>query len=165
MVEGSVIAVKGDDMKEIEAHIREWIGKISTVRPELGGFSVCPFASTAKIKIIECQSKDIEPINGFDVIFYVVEEWFDLQSIQYWVNFYNKLYPEYIFLEDHANYNTFINGIQTNNGKYNLILAQKRDKLRKHRRILRDLGYYAHWNDEYLREILGEDYETIRNSG
>lgn len=152
-------------MNQVEAHIREWIAKISKIRPELGGFSVCPYASTAKIQIIECLAEDIEPIEGFDVVFYVVEDYFDLASIQYWVNFYNNLYDEYIFLEDHAGYNTFINGIQTNNGKYNLILQQNREKLRKHRQVLRDLGYYSHWNDEMMREILGEDYEIVKKSG
>lgn len=148
-------------MNEVEAHIRDWVEKISTVRPELGGFSVCPFASKAKTTIIECMAEDIVPVSGYDVIFYVVEDYFDLQSLQYWVSFYNNLYNEYIFLEDHAGYNTYINGIQSNNGKYNLILMQKREKLRKHRQILRDLGYYAHWNDEMMREILGEDYEKL----
>jgi hypothetical protein len=152
-------------MKEIEAHIREWVEKISTVRPELGGFSACPYASKANYTIIETLAEDIMPIDGYDVVFYVVEDYFDLQSVQYWVDFYNSLYDEYIFLEDFAGYNTFINGIQTNNGKYNLILMQHREKLRKHRQILRDLGYYAHWNDAMMREILGEDYEMVKKSG
>lgn len=152
-------------MSQVEAHIKEWIEKISHIRPELGGFSICPFASTAKYLITESLAEDIMPVTGYDVVFYVVEDYFDLQSLQFWVKFYNDLYPEYIFLEDHAEYDTFINGIQTNNGKYNLILAQNREKLRKHRNILRDLGYYAHWNDEMMQEILGEDYEKLGFSG
>jgi len=152
-------------MSEVEAHIREWVAKISKYRPELSGFAVCPFASTAKTTIIECLAEDIMPISGYDVVFYVVEDYFDLQSVQFWVNYYNNLYDEYIFLEDHASYNSYINGIQTNNGRYNLILMQNRDKLRKHRQILRDLGYYAHWNDEMMREVLGEDYEMVNTSG
>jgi len=152
-------------MGEIEAHIREWVARIAKVRPELGGFSVCPYASSAKIQIIECCAEDIEPVSGFDVVFYVVEDYFDLQSIQYWVDFYNRMYDEHLFLEDHAGYNTYINGIQTNNGKYNLILMQNREKLRKHRQILRNLGYYAHWNDEMMREILGDDYEIVKKQG
>lgn len=152
-------------MTEIEAHIDNWIRNVSKVRPELGGFSVCPFASTAKYTIIETLSEDIMPVTGYDVVFYVVEDYFDLQSVQFWVDFYNKLYPEYIFLEDHASYDSYINGVQTNNGKYNLILMQSREKLRKHRHILQNIGYYSHWNDEYLKEILGDDYEIVKKSG
>lgn len=152
-------------MNEIEAHIREWIEKVSKVRPELGGFSVCPYASTAKIQIVETLAEDIMPISGCDVVFYVIEDYFDLQSVQFWVDYYNRVYDEYIFLEDHATTNSYINGIQTNNGKFNLILMQDRGKLRKHRQILRNLGYYAHWNDEMMREILGDDYEIVKESG
>lgn len=143
----------------IEAHIREWVEKISIIRPELGGFSVCPFASTAKIKIIECNIEDIIPVSGYDVVFYAVEDYLDLASIQFWAKFYSNLYDEYIFLEDCAGYETFIRGIPTNNGKYNLILMQNREKLRKHRHILRGLGYYTYWDNDMLREILADDYE------
>lgn len=152
-------------MQEIEAHIREWIAKVSEVRPELGGFSVCPFASSAKIQIVETLAEDIIPITGYDVVFYVIEDYFDLQSVQFWVDYYNKQHPEYIFLEDHASTNSYIKGIQTNNGKFNLILMQSREKLRRHREILRKSGYYAHWNDEMMREILGDDYEIAKISG
>lgn len=152
-------------MNEIEAHIKEWIEKISKFRPELEGFSVCPFASKAKYTIIECKAEDIIPISGYDVLFYVIEDYFDLQSVEFWVNYYNKKYHEYIFLEDHATSNSYINGVQTNNGKYNLILAQNREDLRKNRQKLSMSGYYHHWNDEYMREILGDDYEMVKNSG
>ena len=123
----------------IEAHIREWIEKISTICPDLGDFSVYSFASTATIKIIECNVEDIIPVQGYDVVFYVVEDYLDLASIQFWVKFYNDLYDKYVFLEDCAGYETFIEGVQTNNGKYNLILMQNREKLREHRHILRNL--------------------------
>ena len=36
---------------------------------------------------------------------------------------------------------------------------QNREKLRKHRQILRNLGYYTYWDDDMLREILADDYE------
>lgn len=146
-------------MREVEAHIGEWIEKISIIHPKLGNFSVCPYASAAKYTIIECNVEDIVPVKGYDVVFYVVEDYLDLTSIQYWVNFYNNLFNEYVFLEDCATYDTFLSGIQTNNGKYNLILMQNREKLRKHRHILRNLGYYENWDDDMLREILADDYE------
>lgn len=152
-------------MSEVEAHISEWVEKVSTVRAELGGFSICPYASTAKYKIVECLAEDIMPISGYDVVFYVVEDYFDLPSVQFWVNFYNNLYDDYLFFEDCASYNTFVGGIQTNNGKYNLILMQDKEHLRKNRERLAKTGYYHHWNDAYLREILGDDYEMVKKSG
>lgn len=152
-------------MTEIEQHIQEWIEKVSKVRPELQGFSICPFAKKAKYAVIETLAEDIMPISGYDVVFYVVEDYFDLPSVQFWVDFYNKLHEEWLFFEDCASYNTYIGGVQTNNGKYNLILMQNKEDLRKNREKLAKTGYYHHWNDTYLREILGDDYDIIEKTG
>jgi hypothetical protein len=143
-------------MNAVEAHIQEWIKKVSVTHSELGDISICSFAASANTKIVECNVEDIIPVEGYDVVFYVVEDYLDLQSVQFWVSYYNKLYTDYIFLEDHATYDSYIKGIQTNNGKYNLILMQDRKKLLKHREILRETGYYSHWNAEMLKEILGQ---------
>ena len=152
-------------MNEIQIHIDEWVEKISKIHPELNGFAVCPYAKSAKYTIINCRIEDIIPVTGYDVVFYVVEDYLDLQAIQYWVNFYNQLYVKYVFLEDHADYDTYINGIQTNNGKYNLILMQNTQKLHNSREILSVTKYYTHWSDDMLREILADDYELIAKSG
>jgi len=152
-------------MLEIEEHIRDWISKISKIRPELGNFSVCPFSSSASYKIIKSPIDDIIPINGFDVVIFVVEDYLDVDAIQMWCEIYNTIYKEYIFLEDCAHYHTFINGVQTNNGEYNLILCQSREKLRQSREILANSGYYEHWSDSMLKEILGDDYKVVKKSG
>lgn len=152
-------------MKEVEVHINEWIEKISKLQPELNGFSICPYAKSANYTIIHCRVEDIIPVADYDVVFYVVDDYTDLQTIQYWVKFYNQLYTQYIFLEDHADYDTYINDIQTNNGKYNLILMQDLQKLRNSREILSNTEYYTHWSDDMLREILADDYELITKSG
>jgi hypothetical protein len=85
--------------------------------------------------------------------------------VQKWVEYHNDLCSDYLFFEDCASYDTYIGGIQSNNGKYNLILAQPREKLRKFREKLAKTPYYTHWSDEYLREILGDDYDLVQKSG
>ena len=152
-------------MHEIEEYVKEWISKISQIRPELGNFAICPFSSAATYKIVEAPIDDIMPITGCDVVIFVVEDYLDADAIQMWCEIYNTIYPKYIFLEDCGNYHTFINGIQTNNGKYNLLLCQSKQKLRQSRQILAESGYYEHWNDAMLKEILGEDYEIAKKSG
>ena len=62
-----------------------------------------------------------------------------------------------------GSYDTFIHGVQTNNGKYNLILAQPTQKLRKFRESLAKTEYYDLWDDDYLKEILGDDYDIVNN--
>ena len=148
-----------------EAHIREWIRKVSILRPELGGFAVCPYASNAKYKIVECQIDDIEPIEGYDVVIFIVEDYHSVEDILDWVESYNKIYENWEFFEDCAEKISFVGDIQSNNGLYNLILAQPKAKLRKLREILGNTKYYDYWNDDYMRKILGDDYDLVKKQG
>ena len=73
-----------------------------------------------------------------------------------------------IFLEDAAEKPSYVGEIQSNNGIYNLILMQNRDKLRKMREKLGSTQYYDYWSDNFLREVLADDYELVqkeRNNG
>ena len=142
-------------------YILNWIQEVSKMRPELGGFAVCPYAKSASYEIIDTDVKEIRPVDEYDVIIFIVEDDLCLEEIQKWVEFYNDKYPSWKFFEDCSSYDTYINGIQTNNGKYNLILAQPIDKLRKFREKLAKTNYYSYWDDEYLKEILEEEYKLI----
>ena len=148
-----------------EAHIREWIRKVSILRPELGGFAVCPYASNAKYKIVECQIDDIEPIEGYDVVIFIVEDYHSVEDILDWVESYNKIWEEWEFYGDCAEKISFVGEIQSNNGLFNLILAQPKAKLKKFREILGNTKYYDYWDDDYMREILGDDYDLVRKQG
>lgn len=152
-------------MNQKEAHIRNWIKEVSKLRPELSNFAICPFASTANFKIVECSIDDIEPLDGFDVVIFIVEDDLTAKDIDQWVDIYNKVYKTWDFFKDCGSYSTYISGVQTNNGLYNLILAQPNEKLKKYREKLAQTDYYDHWDDSYLREILGDDYEIVKNSG
>jgi len=150
-------------MSEKEKHILNWIRDVSKIREELNGFAICPFAANAKYKIIECSAEEIIPIDGYQVIIYIVEDYFDLESVQFWVEYYNSKYKDWKFFEDCGRYDTYIQGVRTNNGKYNLILSQPTQKLRQFREKLSKTSYYNLWNDEYLKEILEDDYDIIKN--
>lgn len=149
-----------EDPKDIAAkvveHIEQWIESVSQAHPELGGFSICPFAKKAKYKIVFCSIDAIQPEDPYDVIIYVIDEP-ELEVIQEWVEKYNKKYSDWLFFEDCASYDTYINGIQTNNGKYNLILGQPKEKLRKFRDILKKTNYYSYWSKEYYDEIMSSE--------
>ena len=58
----------------------------------------------------------------------------------------------------------FLTEFRHNNGKYNLMLCQSKAKLRQHREILAKSGYYAHWNDAMMQEILENDYEIVKTA-
>ena len=133
--------------------IENWIHHISQPRSELGDFAICPFAKNSIYKIIECPIDSIEPIDGYEVIVYIVEET-ELETINQWVEHYNTKYPDWKFFEDCADYNTFINGVQTNNGIHNLIIGQPKKKLLQFREALKKTNYYSHWTKEYYKEIV-----------
>jgi hypothetical protein len=148
-------------MNPIRSDIINWIKSVSEHRPELDGFSVCPYASGSKFEIIECAADKIEPIDGYDVIIFVIEDEFSLEEVQKWVSYHNQKHKDWSFFEDCRDYDTFISGIKTNNGKYNLILGQPKEKLRKFREKLAKTDYYNHWDEEYLQEILENDIELL----
>lgn len=155
-------------MNEKEVYIRQWAKDVAKEREELGGFSVCPYASNSKTKVIECPIDDIVPEPGYDVIVFIVDDLWNLDQVKKWVEIYNEKFQYYTFFEDCASQPTFINGIQTNNKRFNLILCQSKKKLSSIRKKLAKTEYYTYWNEEYLKQILGDDYESVmteENSG
>lgn len=149
-------------MTEKEAYIYEWIREVSKERPELGGLPICPYALKSKSLIIDTTIDDIVPQEGYDVIIFIVEDSLNINDILKWVEIYNKKYSDYLFLEDCASKNTFINGVKTNNQKFNLILCQSTTKLKKFREQLAKTEYYSYWSEDYLKEILGDDRKLVK---
>lgn len=149
-------------MTEKEAYIRKWAADVAKERKELGGFALCPYASSSKTKIIESAIDSIEPISGYDVVVFIVDDFWKLNQVKKWVDVYNEKYPYYKFFEDCASQPTFINGVQTNNKKYNLILCQSKKKLRAFRKKLAETEYYNYWTQEYLEEVVGDDLDLLK---
>ena len=148
---------------EKSKYILRWIQEISKIRPELGNFSICPYASGANFSIQEQKLSQITPNDDFDVIINIVEDDIDANFLYEAVDDYNQNYPNYKFIADHGKTNTYIQGIQTNNGKYNLVLCQSRNELTEARKKLTTTNYYDYWDKNYLKEVLEDDYGTIRD--
>ena len=149
--------------EEKNRYILEWIRKISKLRPELGNFSICPYASGANFSIQEQKLCQIVPNSDFDVIIHIVEDNIDANFLYDAVDDYNSNYPDYKFIADHGKTKTYIQGIQTSNGKYNLVLCQPRKELTEARKKLAKTDYYNHWDKNYLKEVLEEDYGLIKD--
>jgi predicted MPP superfamily phosphohydrolase len=147
----------------IENDLRQWIDSITTSNPDLSGFSICPFAKNNTYKIIKTSIHDIKPLNEeFGVVIFVVEDDLDLEFAHKRINQLNQEYPKYKFFDDFRDEPSFINSIQTNNGKYNLILYQNSEFLQKMRIMLAKTTYYDHWDDDYLKIILEKDYKLVQ---
>ena len=148
---------------EKSKYILHWIKEISKIRPELGNFAICPYASGAKFSIQEQKLSQIMPNSDYDVIIHIVEDDIDADFLYEAVDDYNLIYPEYKFIADHGKTNTYIQGIQTTNGKYNLVLCQPRKELTEARIKLAKTNYYDYWDKNYLEEVLEDDYRIIND--
>lgn len=133
--------------------IRAWIATLITPREELGNHSICPFAAASTVAIMETPLGGVAPLTGCDVAIFIVGEC-SLEDLQARCNSLNVTYPDHLFLDDHRDDPSYINNVQTNNGKYNLILCQRRDKLLKARQNLHKTDYYEYWSKELYKKIV-----------
>lgn len=140
---------------KIKESIDVWINHLTSPSKNLGGFSVCPYAKGIEYEIVETDGSDIDPPPwDFELIIYILPDYYSSEELTNLAKEYNRIYSDLIFLSDHKDRKTYINGIQTNNGNYNLILCQYRDKLNKARDKLKNTVYYSFWDQSYLKEIL-----------
>lgn len=150
-------------MNNIEKDIKEWIEIVIQSNPDLNYFSICPFAKANTYKIAKTSIHDIRPLDEeFGVVIFVIEDDLDLEFARSKINSLNQEYPKYKFFDDFRDEPSFIGGVQTNNGKYNLILYQNAEFLTKMRASLAKTTYYDHWDDEYLKIILENDYTMVQ---
>jgi hypothetical protein len=136
-------------------HINKWIDYLSCPQDLLTGLAICPFAKKAKFQLIRTHTnKIIPPDEPFEIIIFLVEDNITFVDLTAACKSLNKKYPQLVFLPDHKNRDTYIKGLKTNNGKYNLILCQYRDQLEKARELLKHTDYYKFWDKGYLKEIM-----------
>jgi len=158
---------QGNHIVDKVSEVREWIKHVSVKRGELGGFAICPYAFSASVHIEERALKDVTLIEaGADVIIFIVEDC-SVASMMATVDRLNMCHKDYLFLDDHKDEPTFINGVQSNFGKHNLILCQRRDKLLQARENLHKTDYYTYWHQEMYERIINGKFtsrqeQTIR---
>jgi hypothetical protein len=159
----------------LEKNLISWIGRISNKENKLGGFAICPFAKKAlednsvyfyyidcdPIKQITTYIDGISSNMNYEVIlFYDIEKKLSDDDCVDIINKLNSKYDNIIFLKDHPDNPGFINGMNTGNGEYPIIIAQPKEKLLEYREALKNTSYYDIWDEEYLKEIWGYGDES-----
>lgn len=160
----------------MEKDLTDWIQRITQNLDELGGFSICPFAKKAMQdkKVYFSYFSEYEPVkhitsyvettpNDFELVCFVCtsKDLTNDQLIDIMNKLQNKL-PDMIVLKDHPDEPGFINGVNTGNGEYSLILVQPRQKLEVARELLKRTKYYDYWSEEYKNEIWNYGYSNIQ---
>ena len=144
---------RGNPIVDKVSEVREWIKHVSVKRGELGGFAICPYAFSASVHIEEVALSGVTLIEGADVVIFIVGDC-SVAAMMSRVSELNMVYPDYIWLDDHKSEPTYIQGVQSNFGKDNLILCQRRDKLLEAREQLHKTDYYNHWHQEMYKRII-----------
>jgi hypothetical protein len=139
---------------KVTKDIQDWIIRLSKPRNELGRFATCPYAQFAKYSIQQSTISDLAPLQGVQVAIFVLDDSHTLEDLTEACRALNEAYPDYIFLDDHKDEDSFINGVQTNNGKYNLILCQSKEELLKAREALKTTKYYSYWEESFYNKIV-----------
>jgi len=134
--------------------IQDWISSLVKPNDELGKFAVCPYARFAEYQIKYSTIKDIFPLEGVKVSIFVLEDYLSLENLIERCKELNEVYVDYIFLDDHKDEHSFINGIKTNNGKYNLIICQNKKELLSAREHLKNTEYYSYWDEQMYNKIV-----------
>ena len=150
---------RGNPIVDKVSEVREWIKHVSVKRGELGGFAICPYAFSASVHIEERALSEVTLKEGADVVVYIVGDC-SVAAMMATVDRLNMTYRDYIFLDDHKDEPTFINGVQSNFGKDNLILCQRRDKLLQARENLHKTDYYTYWHQEMYERIINGKFTS-----
>lgn len=145
--------------------IKDYIDYISLKRKEIGGHAICPFAKTFldKVQIIESKNFWIDATecmeNDKHPMLYLIYGNKDKYSKEWLEKFcqINKKYSrskDLWLIWDHPDQINRINGIETNNKKYAILLIQKLSELNKYSEKLHKTNYYEFWDKEYYNKIV-----------
>lgn len=155
-------------MTTASEYLKEWIlNFLSEPQDLLNGFPPCPYAKKSLIenKIKFCSSvdyiKDIcEAFDNWDdsaeVVIFIVPDDIDPTTFVDDIQKINEIYLKkgFVCLEDHKDIPEPFFNIHFNNGKYNLVLCQKLEKINQASEILLNKGYYKNWNKDMYDQVV-----------
>lgn len=152
---------------ECKEFLSNWIiNFLSKPQEILSGYPPCPYARKA---LIENKINFLSASNYTQVI---------LQEVSGWNNSYDVLLVEcgdidkdtfvndvadiniellgkgFVALEDHVNIEEPLHHLDFRNGKYNIILVQRLDKINLASDSLKKLGYYNNWSDDMINSVV-----------
>jgi len=136
----------------IYSDVAKWLAKIVKPRKQLNGHSICPYAEKGSWEVICDQNVDVN-LCSQDVTIFVLPRQMSKKKMEQYAQQLKLKYSNYVFLPDHKDANTKIKNIATGNGKHNLMLVQKRNKLDIARRVLEKKNYYDHMDSDYKNKL------------
>jgi hypothetical protein len=153
---------------ESKEFLEKWIlESLSKPHQILNDLPICPFAKNAylenKVKIIEVTDYVNEITSELTVwddnyevlIFVCPDDVIANDFTEQVILLNNKFMPEnLVLLEDHVDLEEKIDELVFNNGKYNIILVQRLDKLNQAAEKLHKTSYYKNWPKDYYEQVV-----------
>ena len=141
--------------------IEEWVlNTLSEPHNKFGDLPPCPYAKKAWIEG-NVEVKMWKDFSSFryekwekEVTIYVMDPYLSAEFLSQMAKNYNKLYPDYIFLEEHPDLVEDVGGFVVNQGELILLIVQKRDHLEETRHKLQGTNYYDNWTPEMKERII-----------
>jgi hypothetical protein len=132
----------------------KWVLRISS--PELG--PACPYALKSWINKEVILSDDGIPIpdliplsEGISVCI-VPRLGIDYDDLGLICDYYNEIFPEYLFLDTHPEEKLRLNGKKTV-WEYPAVIIQRKQELLDARSHLYKIGFYKNWDDDLLQDL------------
>jgi hypothetical protein len=158
------------NQEQISKQLIQWMQEFVEIpHPRLGNWPPCPYARQARLNngigIKFCTVPEFDDVLGESLQTLeqkeVVVICFDHRTVapdvlQQYVQAKNQvLMPiDYVILEDHPDAEEFVNGIKMNFRHCGLLVLQKLSKLNTASDRLKEKGYYKHWDQQALDEVV-----------
>ena len=162
---------------EYKEYLTKCVEEVLSVPHELlNGLPVCPFARQAiienKVEFFRTSDyvKDIaNKLDNWDdsihALVFVCDD--DVDPKQFVVDV-KKLNLKYldenlVLLEDHTKVDEPFHGIKFNNGKYNIVIAQRLKSINEASKHLARNGYYINWSDDMYNDVVRWRFESEKS--
>lgn len=159
-------------LERIHKDIREWIAFLQKPQTKLNKFPVCPFAKSAvksgsirivihstgclesylrgiidawkhdPLQVLVCVDLQDHSREGLDHICDRINRWSMLPK------------TDLVLLADHPDEPFFLNGVQTSQGCYRMVLIQRLSELNDHSDSLQKTNYYSVWTKDNLKRVV-----------
>ena len=154
-------------------YIKDWmISFVEQPHPMLGDMPPCPYAQRARLenKVVMRWISDAEPDSNFwthiqntdfnqtDVLILITDikrwSWQYTYKIRCELN-HTFRRDDIVVLEDHPGYREKIGSVHMSNGRYCLLLVQRKSKLNRFSDMLKETtDYYKHWTQAELDDVV-----------
>ena len=157
------------DRAELQEKIDQWIEtRLEVTRPELNGWSPCPYARASRLKQtyrveagqdIHSDLQSVADTGMGDsevVIFAYPPEQYTAEELFQTVDQANQQYLlelDLIALDDHPEHKETVNGVCFNQGEFALALVQCLSDLNSRAKQMAQKGFYQEWPEEYLQDV------------